>query len=97
MGDLVRLDSAGIARVLKGAEMAALVGSAANEIAQNVRDQGIRVDDDDVPLPVEVSSYTTDRAAASVAIAHPSGVAVQAKHGALSKAASAAGVSIRSR
>lgn len=93
----VKLDHAGIGALLKSGEMAALVNEAAAEVAENVRSQGILVEGKpgDVPLPVEVTAYTTDRAAASVAIAHPSGAAVQAKHGALTKAASAAGLEVK--
>lgn len=97
MTDKVRLDRGGIAALLKSGPMAELVASAAADVADSVRGLGIQVDG--VPgkydLPVEVSTYTTDRAAASVAIAHPSGVAVQAKHGALSKGASAAGLQVK--
>lgn len=93
----IRLNHSGIAAILKSDEMRALVKGAADEIASNVRAQGIRVDDapGDVELPVEVSTTTTDRAKANVVLAHPSGTAVQAKHGALTKAASAAGIRVR--
>jgi hypothetical protein len=95
----VKLDHGGIAAILKSGEMHALVDKVAEEIAGNIRDQGIVVGalegNGEIPLPVEVSSSTTDRAHASVALAHPAGVAVQAKHGALTKAASAAGVEVR--
>ena len=50
----------------------------------------------DIPLPVRVSEYETDRARATVWLAHPSGLAVQAKHGTLTKAASQAGVEVHS-
>lgn len=90
----VKLDTAGIAAIAKGGAVSALVKSAAEEIAANVR--GIMVDGipGDTSLPVEVSMTTTDRAHASVTLAHPSGAAVQAKHGALTRAASAAGASV---
>lgn len=89
----VKLDHGGVASLLKSGPMQAMVQGVAEEIANNVRSQGITVASG-TPLPVTVTTYTTDRAAASVAIAHAAGVAVQAKHGALSKAASAAGVSV---
>jgi hypothetical protein len=45
---------------------------------------------------VRVDSYETDRARAEVWLAHPSGLAVQAKHGLLTKAASEAGLEVKS-
>lgn len=97
MPDIVKLDRGGISALLKSDGMAGLVASAAEAVAEQVRGQGILVEGvpGDVPLPVTVSAYTTDRAAASVALAHPSGIAVQAKHGALTKAASAEGLQVR--
>lgn len=99
MANDVKLDHGGIAALLKSGAMQALVQGAAEEIAENVRSQGITVGASaggtgDIPLPVTVSMTTTDRAHASVTLAHPAGTAVQAKHGALTKAASAAGVGV---
>lgn len=95
----VRLNRAGVAAVLKSASVAGAVRGKAEEVAANVRAQGIMVEGTpgDVALPVEVTSYITDRAAASVTIAHPSGVAVQAKYGALTKAAAEAGLEVTDR
>lgn len=99
MAGKVRLDHGGIAAILKSGGMQALVSSAAEEIAGNIRSQGITVGDftgaGEIPLPVTVSVTTTDRAHASVTLAHPAGVAVQAKHGALTRAASAAGLTVK--
>jgi hypothetical protein len=44
---------------------------------------------------VKVKLSTTDRAHAEVILAHPAGIAVQAKHGALTKAASQAGLEVK--
>ena len=98
----IRLDRAGVAKILKSAEMHAAVQAAAEEVAENVRAMGVKVGDRDggpaeSDLPVKVSMTTTDRAHAVVALAHPSGDAVQAKHGALTKAAAQAGLDVRSR
>lgn len=92
----VRLDHDGIASLLKSGAMQALVTEAAEKVADNVRSQGILVDGEpgEMPLPVETSVTTTDRAHASVTLAHPAGTATQAKHGALTKAASAAGLEV---
>ena len=84
----VELDYEALGRVLKKQLRGPMTRLAA-EIAANV----------DVPsgVPVTVRPYTTDRAAAAVTIAHPSGVAEQAKHGALTKAAARLGVEVTAR
>lgn len=88
-----RLDRSGIAELLKSPEVAAPLKSLGERVAGNVRAQGLTTGDGSA-LPVEVSSYTTDRAAVSVTITHAAGVAMQAKHGALTKAAAAAGLEV---
>lgn len=47
-----------------------------------------------VDAKVEVRSYTTDRAAAAVTIVHPAGIAMEAKHGTLRRAAAAEGLEV---
>ena len=93
----IQVDKRGVAEVAKSPEMKALIHDLAEEVAQNVRDLGIMVNG--VPgtdeLPVKVTDSTTDRAVSRVSITHPSGLAVQAKHGALSKAASDAGLRLK--
>lgn len=81
------LDYEAVGRILKDT-VRPLVTRVAAQVAANV----------DVPdgVPVTVRPYTTDRAAAAVTIAHPSGVAEQAKNGALTKAAAAAGLEVTS-
>lgn len=96
-----KIDHNGMAHLLKY-DMRGPVNALAQKIADNARAQGIRVGDRDggpaeYDVPVTVSSYTTDRAAAAVTIAHPAGLAVQAKHGLLTKAAAGAGVKVVSR
>jgi hypothetical protein len=86
-----QLDRAGIAEILKSQEMAAAVDDLAEKIAADVRST---VDDD---VPVDVDSYTTDRAAAAVTIVHPTGMGLQARNGVLTRAAAAAGLDVRSR
>lgn len=99
MARKVRLNSRGIARILKAAPMQAATKAAAEAVADNVRAQNIGVGDKDGgkherPLPVVVTMNTTDRAHANVTLAHPAGQAVQAKHGALTKAAAQAGLDV---
>jgi hypothetical protein len=95
-------NSAGLARILRSTQMHRLVQDAAEEVAANVKAQGIKVGDRDggpheYDLPVEVSVTTTDRAHATVILAHPAGAAVQAKHGALTKAAAEVGLDVNGR
>lgn len=93
----VKLDNAGLREVAKSPEMKALIHDLAEEVADNVRGLGIMVDGEPgkYELPVKVTDSTTDRAVSRVSITHPSGLAVQGKHGALSKAASAAGLRLK--
>lgn len=98
----IKLNHAAVAQILKGPGAQAVTKAAAERVAQNVRDQDIKVGDRDGgpherDLPVTVTMSTTDRAHANVTIAHPSGEAVQAKHGALTKAAAQAGLNVRSK
>lgn len=95
----VRLDHRGLGAILRGREVTELTRQAAEAVADNVKSQGHLVEGipGDIDLPVTVSMFETDRAHAVVAIAHPSGDAVQAKHGALSKAAAEAGLDFRGR
>lgn len=96
----VRLDRTGLAAIAKSPEMKRLVAEAAQKIADNVNEQGIEVGafkggSGRIPLPVQVKAETTDRAAASVILAHPAGIAAQAKYGALTRAASAVGLTVQ--
>ena len=93
----VKLNSPGIGEVAKSREMREVIERLAEQVADNVRSQGHMVEGvpGDVPLPVEVDLYETDRARASVTLKHASGLAVQGKHGALTRAASAAGLQVK--
>lgn len=90
----VTLDHAGLAAILKSGPMAAAVHAAAEQIADRAR--GIMVEGvpGDVELPVEVTDQVSDRARSSVTLAHPSGQAVQAKHGVLTGGAAGAGFEV---
>lgn len=96
----VKLNHGAIASFLKGGQVHAMVSAKTNEVAEQVKALGIQVGDKDggaaeYDLPVETNVYTTDRAHGIVQIRHPSGIAVQAKHGALTKAAAAAGLEVK--
>ena len=98
MARKVRRHSPGIAQVAKSREVREAVNQLAERLADAVRSQGIRVEGgNEILLPVEVREQTTDRARAQVAITHPSGKAVQAKHGALTKAAASAGLRVKTK
>ncbi|WP_045312212.1 hypothetical protein [Lentzea aerocolonigenes] len=85
-------DRAGLAALLKSEQVRELLREAAHEVAAEVRAQGHTVEDGS-PLPVEVREETdTDRAAVSVAIPHPAGVGMEAKHGVLKRAAASIGL-----
>lgn len=99
----VRLDHDGMREMLKSEPVAAEVRATAERIADRARSQGRTVDDISVSGRavtrsladyVRVYSYTTDRAAAGVTLAHPAGLGMQAKHGVLTTSASALGLDV---
>lgn len=92
----VVLDHAGIGAVLKSAEVREAVGGLAADVHSNVRSHPAVVRNG-VADSVRLESYTTDRAAFAVVIAHAAGLPIQAKHGALTQAAGAAGLEVRER
>lgn len=90
--------------MLKSAPVAAEIRGRAEEVASAVRAQAHTAYDEDiagtaviVPLPVDVRSYVTDRAASAVVIPHPAGLGHQAKYGVLTRSASAAGLEVTSK
>jgi hypothetical protein len=102
MAARVKLDLGGREEVAKSGEVRAAVHAAAEKVAEAVEAQGIRVigEPGEIPLPVKIYDDTTsgmrvNRATSRVVLAHASGLAVQAKHGALSKAASDAGLKLK--
>ena len=90
MANKITLDHAGIAEILK-VNMRGPVDAAAAAIAANV-DVGSVTE-----AKVVTRSYTTDRAAAAITIAHPAGLRMELKHGTLRKAASAAGLTVKGK
>lgn len=99
MASPVLLDSAGVRAHLNSPEVAAEVRAAAEKVAANVNAQGLTASSGAAKsgsaITAVVWSYTTDRAAAAVSIQHPAGLAMQAKHGVLTKAATAAGLEVK--
>lgn len=88
-----RPDRGGYRHVLKSQELAAEINQLAERIAANAH----HTTQAGVQLPVVVDEYTTDRAAASVTIAHPAGLAAQAKHGVLTRAAASVGLEVKEK
>lgn len=84
----VRLDSKGIAQVLKSGEVAIAVRDLAESVATQVR--AIQPDADEVV----VDSYQTDRAAASVTIKDARGRLWAVRDGLLFRAAAANGLEV---
>lgn len=97
----LRLDHTALMRTLEQRGVVDALDRMAERVADKVRDQNITVGDRDggsheYPLPVEADLYHSDRPRVSVTIKHPAGLAVQAKHGALSKAAADCGLELNS-
>lgn len=86
-------DHGGFRQILKSRELAGEVNQLARRIAAGAQHTTSKGE----TLPIVVDEYTTDRAAASVTIAHPAGLATQAKHGTLTKAAAAVGLEVREK
>lgn len=91
----VRLDPAGIRQVLQSAPMRAMVAQAGEQAATAVRAQGriarsgAQSSGPDITGSVRVvvgSSGYDGRPVAQVSITHPAGVAMQAKHGVMTRA-----------
>lgn len=91
----VTLFPGALEKLAKSDEVKDAAKKAGEAMADSIRGQGIDVWDLTpgtafiIPLPVEVEDDGT------VVIAHPAGVAVQAKHGSLTKAAAAVGLEIK--
>lgn len=84
----VKLDRKGVSEVLK-----AQCAPAVNELAQQIAADVSAVHGVDV----EVESYTTDRGAAAVTIADRRGMELQVSQGALTRAATRAGLEVTAK
>jgi hypothetical protein len=89
----IRLDSGGIREMLRSGEVRDAIDGLAAAVASKISETTSRGD----AVEVRTSSYTTDRAAASVTLAHPAGLAIEAKRGTLARAAAAAGLEVRAK
>lgn len=95
----VVLNSAAVVRMLKSAGVRRELRKVADRIAAGVDDQHLVASSGwaRIGIPPEIKATVVedleaDRARATVQIQHPAARAMQAKHGVMSKAASAAGV-----
>ena len=99
----IKLDAKGLESAATSSEMHRAVDAAAEDVAENARSQGHMVEGEpgDIALPVKVyTDQTTDdmrvnRALARVTLAHPAGLADQAKNGTLTKSAAQAGLTVK--
>jgi hypothetical protein len=93
----IHWDEAGLMRALTSREVMAAAERVAERVAEKARAQNILVEHEpgDVGLPVEVSMQEKEgEPYASVTIAHPAGLAVQAKHGILTRSAAELGFEV---
>ena len=97
----VRLSRAGVEAMLKSAGMRQAVLTKAGEVARNVTNQGLEASspgkDLGTKLRAAVEEHVTDRQRAVVIVRHPAALAMQAKHGMLTKAAAEAGLKVRAQ
>jgi hypothetical protein len=89
----VELDPAGVRDLLRSAEVEADITRRAEAVADAARSQNIRVSGvpgaDELPIRVRVHRGP-NRVSARVAVDHPAGLAVEAKHRLLGRALDAA-------
>lgn len=96
----IDLDLAALNRAIRTAPgTAGALRAKGEEVADLVCQQGIRVGDqdggpDEIDLPVEVHVESGATPSMSVVLAHAAGLAVQAKHGSLTRAAAQAGLKL---
>lgn len=88
---LIRLDHAGIREVLSTGAVAAAVRALGESVEAAVQAHPSVQRHN---MPVTGSHGVTDRSRYTVTIAHPGGLGVQAKHGALTQAAASVGLEV---
>lgn len=96
-GAEVHIDEAAIRRLARRPDVRAATRKLAQRVAGRVEAQHITVGDlqaDGVENIVDIPVIVSDTEEVQVILAHPAGIAVQAKYGALTKAASAEGIHV---
>lgn len=97
---IIHPNAAGRRQILRSVGTQEALVRLAETVADEVRhdgswDQHVEHTPGDVAIPVEVNSREeADEVRASVVLAHPSGLAAQAKHGSLTRGAAAAGLEV---
>jgi hypothetical protein len=92
--DGFRVDRAGVGELLHSPEFRDAVQAAADQVAAAARGAGHRVTNGEA-LPVEVfDDPNHDRVGVTVAVRHPAGVGMEARHGVLKRAAEVAGLEV---
>lgn len=91
---VVKLHSPGMREMLQSEPVASALASLAQSVAENARASGPYQRHE---VPVEVGSYTSDRAVATVSAKHAGALPIEAKHGTLTQAAKAAGLDVKER
>lgn len=102
MAAKVLIDQKGIQEIAKGLAMQRAIKLKTDQVVRGIQAMGIRVggfkgDGGEIDLPVKAEYDISDRARGSVILAHPAGQAVQAKSGALTKAAAQAGLEVKDK
>lgn len=88
------IDHGGVQALLKSEELHSFINGKVDEVASSLEGEvqaKTNFGRDEQEVRIGSSHYTTDRAAGSVTLMHPAGVALEAKYGHLKKAAEAAG------
>lgn len=89
-----RVDRDGVAEILQSPALAAHIKALAEQVAIGARSQSHQVTSGDL-LPVNVlHDPAPDRVAYTVAVRHPAGMGMEAKHGVLTRAAEALGLDV---
>ncbi|MFD8494265.1 hypothetical protein [Amycolatopsis sp. NPDC059657] len=92
--DRVEVDRDGVAELLHSPAFHAAIQAAAEVVADAARGRGLHVENGEA-LPVEVfDDPSPSRAGVTVAIRHPAGVGMEARHGVLKRAATDARLSV---
>ena len=96
---LVHIRDSAIGEIAKSPSIMSAVKDLAGVVAANVGAQGFTASSgaaqSGAPITAVVSTGVTDRDRATVTIQHPAGLAMQAKHGVLTRAASMAGLEVK--
>lgn len=87
----IKLDHAGMKEMLQSAEVATAVHDLAEEVATEL------IGRSHPDAEIVVDDYTTDRAASSVTVKHPSALGYQAKFGMVTRAAAEVGLEVKER